>query len=311
MKPIEIQDNDRARILETAGVRLASGENKRLIAQFPNALSVFKVYAGVETKRDGVTGGNRTLLNRDFNDGYDDNGTNRTRFTGCTVADVKKLAAGEFDPSRFLKARERITKQIGSLDTLQSQIARRRKRNLNDQDGEIDFDRLYDINYFHAARIENSAVARIVNITVGVNISVGIKEAEINDYGAMVWSVIDLLERSGIQCSVTMRWSPTSSISGDPKHYDASVVVKTAGEYIDPMNLARCFTSAFFRRALFSTLPVVADAIGSDAETNRGFAPQGECGAKQGEIQFDPSLLEYQSINFERIREFITTAVTG
>jgi hypothetical protein len=309
LQHLNFVNTQRAAVLKALGVTV-DRVGSEITAYWPSAHSMYQSYVDTkhESVREGMTGNNKEYSEKSFSDRGGESG-----FTGSTVKQICDAAEGKFDQAPFLEARDRISKEIGALETVESMIARKRKRNLNEHDGEMDFDRLYDINYFNNTRIENSGSARTVDINVSFGINCGVTPAQINEYGCTVWAVIDLLERSGIQCNVTLFWQTNGELgTSGINQFRLESILKRAGEYVDPMDLARCFTSGFYRRVNFNAQCLISDAIGTDAQNSLGCLEQKRSSADRGVINFDPELLQgWNGIDMSKVASFVKTAVNG
>jgi hypothetical protein len=207
---------------------------------------------------------------------YNEDGHKGDRsFCGGTVQDIQDSANGKFDTSLFLEEKAKLQKQIGSsLECLEAELTRKRTRFMSEHDGELDFDRLYEREPFHNTRITNNGITRVLDVNVMFHFSAGVSSRHINEYGAMTWAIIDILEKAGIRCNVYLNTNVTSLASKDGNYIDLTrykVRIKGAEEYIDTMDIARHFTSNYFRRVMFNTFCISHESLGHEMQHGLGY----------------------------------------
>lgn len=238
-------------------------------------------------------------------------------FRGGTQREVVDAGHGKFDKKAFEKKRDEMKKEFSKLDFLEQEIARKRSRVMSEYDGELDFDRLYERAPFYATRVSNNGSARTINLTIDFSFSAGVDADKINKYGATCWSIVDLLERSGIQCNVIIqnKVQRLASKGGQskveaPTNWIFNTTVKGANEYIDTVDIARCFNTNFYRRAMFHAWVVGCDALGFQANYGLGSVEQMRSShASKGEIYLSAEQLMYKDINMNQIETFIREAL--
>jgi hypothetical protein len=247
----------------------------------------------------------------------DDSDAKENRFRGGTSKDIINAMNGKFNAISFLKKREEIKKKFSKLAELEAAINRKRSRVMSEHDGELDFDRLYELNPFHSTRFSNDAVSRIINVNVDFTFSAGVDSDKINEFGATVWAVINLLENSGIQCNVNLVNAfdhiTYTRDDGKPNPRRIKIIsnIKRAGDYIDTMDIARCFTSNYFRRVVFTTVVSICEMIGCNTSWGLGYPEYFDSNLKnsKGEINFKIGQMIDFNLNQDELINFIKEAL--
>lgn len=223
---------------------------------------------------DAFINGKDVPLNFEKADQFYSDSNYDKNWRGGTFKQIVDSAGGKFDIEPFLKQKEALKKTIGNLEFLEAELARKRTRIMSEYDGELDLERLYEREPFHNTRITNNGVARTMDVNVMFQFSAGVDSKQINEYGAMTWAVVDILEKAGIRCNVVLtsnlaRLSRKGGNFADKSHF--RIKIKAAEEYIDTMDIARHFTSNYFRRALFYLYTVAHESIGREVEEGLGY----------------------------------------
>ncbi len=192
------------------------------------------------------------------------NSHNKTQFETYTTnedSSHKEFAGGTWEDVTNLSNMESFKEQLKEFrkNKLEEKVMTRidfspkRKRNLSEHDGDYDHEKRYEIKPFSSSRKEMLPIS-VIDVNVDMSINCSMKAKDINKYGALVWSVIQMVESLGIQCNINVINDCTGIGSKGNKYYDGklSLVIKKAGEYISPVALATCFQAVFFRRAIFT-----------------------------------------------------------
>jgi hypothetical protein len=242
--------------------------------------------------------------------------TSRSKFCGGTKQEIYDSIDGKFDQDRFIKKRDQVRKKFSKLQELESLITRKRVRYMSEHDGELDHDRMWELNPFHATRFSNNGVARTIDVNVEMCLSAGVNPEAISEYGSTVWAVIDMLENAGIQCNVNIATTLRGlGVNKDPKpridSYRFLTTIKKAGEYIDTMDIARCFTSNFYRRVIFASWNMFCEASGR--QTSYGFGYPYEYGSKnqnkKGVLNFKIEQMSNFNLNQDELIKYIKEAL--
>jgi hypothetical protein len=182
-----------------------------------------------------------------------------TEFNGCTVSEFKESALGNFDTTEFLKAAPKFAKIEKLFSEKAEMIAPKRKRRLSEHDGEIDFDRRWELTPYWNTVKERSGVAPVLDIWCEFAFNSGVEQSDITKFGVFCWAIANAIENAGIQVNLNLYNHGTARPYKWSNSTDRHVVtVKRAGEYVDMQNLARCFTSGFYRRGMFTACYLTA-----------------------------------------------------
>lgn len=233
-----------------------------------------------EGKQIIVTGSYRDLLkdietmrkdswnnkqNKDqFQNYVTNNDRSHTRFAGGTWEDVTNLN----NMAQFKRQLEEFKKnKLEEKITTKIDYSPKRRRFLSEHDGDYDHDKRWEIKSFNNSKKELLPIS-IIDINVDMSISAGTSAESINKYGALVWSVIQLVESLGIQANINV----TNDCTNSTEKSDTKLIyrIKKAGEYISPTALATTFQSVFFRRAMFAGMVLAADNFKERASYSLG-----------------------------------------
>lgn len=172
------------------------------------------------------------------------------------------------DMAAFIAAKEKL-KNSNLSKRLSSKFTNinKRRRTLNEHDGEWDIARQWEIQpFFNAKRQETPN--RIIDIECHLNVSWMVEAKHIAEYGCMVWAINDIIESCGISTNIVLVTESIGTDTGRRINVRTKVVLKKAGEYINPTNIARCLTPNYLRRILFSWYIVGCDF--GDATASEG-----------------------------------------
>jgi len=239
------------------------------------------------------------------------------RFRGGTTKEIHDAIDGKFNIKPFLAQREKLSKTVKSLEFLEAELARKRTRVLSEYDGELDFDRLYEREPFYNTRITNNGIARVMQINVDFSFSAGVDKDAILEYGTMAWAIVDILEKAGIRCEVNIN-NKTSNCSyekdGFKKPIDISEFnyrIKSSEEYIDTTDIARHFTTNYYRRVMFVSWCVAHEGLGREMNgglgTPKHFAR--ESSATKGVLNLGISQMRDFKLDSETLIKYIREAL--
>lgn len=236
---------------------------------------------------------------------------------GGTASAVRDAFNGKFDTARFRAAQEKL-KGLIVVPTLDAMTAKKRTRFLSEYDGEYDFDRRYDLTPFNATRIERGGVVRTLDIDVEFCFNAGVSAQSISEYGALAWSIVDIVERAGIQVNLrlVMPIQHDGIVHDENAEYSKIktavnyISLKKSGEYVETMTLARCFTSMFFRRCTFVLDCIVEQARGRDTDSGLGYPVNtGKSSAERGRLYIGTEAIGGATHRIAAIGEFLKTAL--
>lgn len=235
----------------------------------------------------------------------------RDEWMGGSPKELIGVLSGDFDSSPFLKKRNELKASFNKIEKLSQLVMKKRTRFMSEHDGELDFDRLYERMPFYNARIENKAVD-VIDIYCDFSFHVDYESKDITQYGTICWAVVDILENMGIRCNVYITtqgynlWRteirPQLTKVGN---HSSIIKVKGAHEYVNMLELTRCFTSNFYRRAIFNLWVASTDAAGWDTDGSLGYSKPGKCEATRGKIFLNRSINEDENFDVKKLEEFI------
>jgi hypothetical protein len=212
------------------------------------------VFAGVSM---GITGGTEAYAKQS------------DTWIGGTPKELRNALSGNLDMSVFqAKLDEFQRSKLGQKLTSRADATeKRRKRFFSEHDGEWDHDRQWEIAPFQSTRREDSQT-KVIDVKCHFAVSAWTSAAELQNYGAAVWAVTQLIEKAGIQTSI----SYVLGCNNVAENLGVKITlgIKKPGEYLAPSFLAACFTPNFFRRVGFLLYILACDAAGKAARQSLG-----------------------------------------
>jgi hypothetical protein len=105
-------------------------------------------------------------------------------------------------------------------------------------------------------------------------------------FGALVWSISELLEESGIQTEViySAKVARTSEKKGSASCAKLFVRLKKAGQYVSPGALAAALQTNFYRRLMFGFIILSADYFCEEVDSSLGRGEQEASRAEPGTL---------------------------
>lgn len=195
--------------------------------------------------------------------GYLGDSRDDSTFQGGTIADLRRNLASGPDMAPFQAQMAELERSgfTRHFKTETWQIKPLRKRRFSEHDGEWSYDRRYEIQPFQATTKTNTPT-RVLRIRAQFSVSGAAHSKDIDKYGALVWAICQLIERSGIQTEII--WADDCLGIDDSKVLNANieVLVKKPGQYLAPSMLATCFSTLFFRRIGFAFIVASANTAG-------------------------------------------------
>lgn len=186
----------------------------------------------------------------------DDN--DEPRWRGGTMNDLKNHSNFNI----FIQQKNKLLKSdwVNKINMGTVNINKRR-RQMNEYDGEFILERKYDITPFNrASRI--STPTRAIEIVADFSISSYMSSDSINTYGSYVWSISQILEQLGINTKINLIHQSEGLFLDYNQWCNFTIKIKDYNEYINPVSLADCFTSLFYRRPTFASWIKLADEKG-------------------------------------------------
>lgn len=144
-----------------------------------------------------------------------------------------------------------------------------RRRTRCQYDGEFDYDKRWDIEPFQR-RSAKVQTRRVIKVCVKFAFSYGVDASSIEQFGAFVAAIVNLLETNGIMVGVDMSFVSKDHVDGDNSIFEGIVNVKKPDEYLPPGQLLKAMSPNFFRRAEFGIAIAAAQAMGKTACSNLG-----------------------------------------
>lgn len=185
-----------------------------------------------------------------------ENGTPKNREFMCgKIEDFLKAGKGVVDMSLFLEMREKMRKLSMRIQEELLPLARKRTRTHSSYDGEFSLDRQWELEPFSTTRQEGGGLLPTLNVVADFSLNAYDDPEEIAKYGAFCWAIIDAVEQCGISCKVDLFNKSSMHAFGGGGYRDCTALevtvnVKEAGEYVDTLSIARCFTASFYRRGI-------------------------------------------------------------
>ena len=190
------------------------------------------------------------------------------RFAQGTYQDV---LLAKYDTCLFASELERINKS-GILDKIQYAISSsvRRKRVMDEHDGEWDMDRRWDHEPFSVVR-KMPDRRKSVEFIWHTQFPANVRGRDITRCGAIVYAITRLIESSGISVSVNFKKQVTSINVAGELDFDLNIEIKGYNDYLSESELASSFTSNFYRRAMFCQTILASDSQGKEVADNLGY----------------------------------------
>lgn len=202
-------------------------------------------------------------------------GADRGGWYGWSKKETIDAGKGKFDMAPFLRQREKLAKLRTKLQEEIRPVGRVRRRCLSEHDGEWSMERQWEITPFNATRRETGGYLPTLAVDIDFSFSAGVDSDKIAEFGAFCWAVIDSLETAGITTELAVQntghlssYGMKGDLEGTNNGLLTNVSVKAAGEYIDTMTLARCFTPGFLRRGIFLAKYAAGDALGASLDSS-------------------------------------------
>ena len=214
-------------------------------------------------------------------------------FAGGTVKNFIEQGKGFVDMQDFLKEKEKFKDLYLKLNSEIAKISPMRKRRYSEHDGEWSLERQWEQAPFSNTYRTNEGIKPTLKINVDFNFRGDVKSDKITKYGCFVWVIIDAIESSGITCEVIqLKANDVSNyLSGDLKNKvkiaRVFTKIKDAGEYVDAASIARCFTSQFYRRGLFTAMQVRFEEFNTHCHEGLGAPLNHTAKNKKGELNIN------------------------
>ena len=147
--------------------------------------------------------------------------------------------------------------------------SKRRKRKFGEHDGEWDFDRKWETTPYQESKA-SQASGQILNLVFHYTFSAMVPAAQITKLGALIASITDLIECSGVQCNIDLFMNQRYATEHGNWASSIKIRVKNAGEYMSPQRLISVFNSNYYRRVGFTMMVKCCDLEGLKASYGLG-----------------------------------------
>lgn len=232
-----------------------------------------------------------------------------------TTAQLKQAcASGEIpDWEVFTKAKAEFGESIAREILEHIGSGQARVRVFDEFDGELDTDRL-DSDRPFLRRQKRPTEVRAIEIEYHIAASWRLKDAELTQFGAMVWACITTLESLGVMCGVTIVKHNSGTVEGHGiSGTKLNFRVKEPGEYINDKDLAFACHMMFYRKLSWAMFALVANAL--DADTSGigvgGTNPLNHAVSfSQGKLRFSMNQLEIGPDLIKAIKQALATGAS-
>jgi len=202
---------------------------------------------------------------------YDDE-----RFCQGTTSELYASLASGIDLKAGREARAIIERgELARKIKLLGIATPKRAMRLSDCEGDFDWSqRFSDKPYLESYRTTKSMPA--LTIEAFFNFTSAVSSSDIDQYGAFVWALNDLIEAQGIRTRILYVNTSTGSYSGTRSNaiQRTEIELKRADQYILPAQLAAFFKANFFRRVGFAIKAINADLSDATCEYSFGRSVQ-------------------------------------
>jgi len=249
------------------GIKLYPTTGERLAFRLDcTTKDIFTMFT--DAAKDGAKVFDATASYTNLRHGQEKFGNGRDSWYGWTTAQMVDAGAGKFDMAPFILEREKLAKLRTSLQEQILPVGRTRKRCFSEHDGEWSLERQHEIQPFAATRRETGGYLPTLAIDVDFSFHAGIEASKIAAFGAFCWAIVDSIETVGLTTELALQNTGHLSgsggdLAGTNNGLLTNVAAKAAGEYVDTMTLARCFTPGFLRRGIFLAKYAAGDALGA------------------------------------------------
>lgn len=204
---------------------------------------------------------NHTILKRTLQE--DDS------WAGGPVETMLEYARGEIDLTPYQETRKKVSNIGADLEQYLQKSRPGRRRSFSSEDGDLCFDRRFEIEPFAACKKMDSLKIPRMTIVCDTSFSSGVDSEFINMHTAMAWAIVDMFESVGILCSV---YSTEYGRGMAPGVEESQFIyeLKRHDSYVSPNSIARGLCAGFFRRIIFNSMIEAADLNGVDVNSGLG-----------------------------------------
>lgn len=222
-------------------------------------------------------------------------------------ARLQEMAQGKINLAPFHDARRAISEVTREISAELADIAPKRVRRMSDQDGDWDHARMWELAPFQSTKRARGGIARVIDVEVNFQFNAGTKTHDIERFGAFAYSVVQAIESAGVQVNLTCGGMAQNVFARNEVLTKQTCRVKQAGEYMEESLLARCFTTEFFRRVMFTLSVAACDSLDKTIRSTLGKAVRVESSATHGKLVLAPD--STQNFDAAKFMGFIKTAL--
>ena len=238
----------------------------------------------------------------------------REEFLG-SYARLSEMSRGELSMREFNEASDAMGQVTREVETQLAFLNPTRKRRFSEFDGDFDLTRRGDDFPLVETYKTHNGVARVLDIQVLFQFSCGRRKGDILRFGALAFGIVSAIEKAGIQVNLKVGQKAEGLAKKHPNTWISNfALVKHAGEYLEPSLLARCFTTEFYRRCLFSMDIAACDMENLVVDDGLGSPKSIPSSATRGVLTLAPDFLgahdDYTtSLDVNKLLGFIRTAL--
>lgn len=251
--------------LARMGIKCAIKQNHRGTTESMIKTDLDGVKRFIQGVRDGslqLSAHNRSFMEEYLfspNDGW----------KGNELKVIEEEMSGKKDMTNLFNMKEKIEKE-GLVEKIKMQIQDKipkRVRIKSEHDGEWDYDKRWELEPFTLSKRTNS-LNRNIKIVVDFGLNSGWGEESVDEYGAMVWCLCNIIEDLGIatQVSIMSRGMNVARGVNDSLYFE----IKKPGEYITPFVLGSVAQTGFYRRVIFGFMILACDVANAEADASLG-----------------------------------------
>ena len=192
----------------------------------------------------------------------------RLEFCGGTYQEALEIGNIDF----FNEMREKLESQNVQRKIVPQHLLNRKRRRIKSEfDGDYNFDEKWSMYPFSSARRQRLPIPSI-RLVADFSIHCAYESKQINAFGAVMWSLCQMLESIGVNVEVVIR----AVCKGFHDNADrantlvSTITVKNSGEYISPIAMTTCFRSVYYRRVIFNADILAADFVDGNVSYGLG-----------------------------------------
>lgn len=223
-------------------------------------------------------------------------------FAGGTFKDLVENLNGNADLTMLKAAKEKLEKtglKEKLMPIIQAVNPKRRRYN-SEHDGDWSYDRRHEITPFSNTKRVYAAQVRTIDLQVHFAVSGDVDSESLDEYGALVWAISDILESAGLTTRITFTTSTNQSFLKRGKNLLMNFEIKRYGQYFSPSTIAGAFKTTFYRRLTWAFRHLMADTIDDGIQTGMGYqaSPDKTIDFRDGKIIMSPMKLDDSNFDY-------------